>query len=476
MGWLSSNKKRSFAQKLMKDIRAREEEENVDVIGKVSPEMQAQRDVENTLAKNSQKMEQIKEEREKEDEKQEGQLLAIHGAKIKFNSHMGEFKVLNDVPTTQGKLTGTIIEKQIPNFTFYDGFQMLSLTKWQDFGTVNVQDNFALLKKSTLPGTGKMPGNVPPESGKIEFVDSGQINVPENITTTGAPVPENKENKKCFCNRDFTEEEVKTIIQKLRETEKIQTTSLFYDENCPLPESDKTYKKLCDELNKVMKKHNINTCIRKIHFLAQSYHESSRYGTTLEYSSGKKYNPGNHNDAKNMEHTIEGDGPRYKGRGIIQLTWRKTQKKYFSYILEKEPQLLNNKKIDELFDRKPLYKEKYIYYKDKVDANGKKILNKKGKPIKEKVVEIVDVDSASLIASNLHFAFGSAGWYWENLGKTVPTGENINLVADTDDVLRVSQCINGKVKNPYGLNERKEFTKNLKILFKYDEVCISKKK
>ena len=191
MGWLSSNKKRSFAEKLMKDIRAREEKENVDVIGKVSPEIQAQRDAENTLAKNSQKMQQIKEVRQKEDEKQEGQLLAIHGAKIKFNSHMGEFKVLNDVPTTQGKLTGTTVEKQILNFTFYDGFQMLSLTEWQDFGTVKVQDNEALIKKSTLPGTGKMPGNVPPESGKIEFVDSGQVNVPENITTTGAPVPEN---------------------------------------------------------------------------------------------------------------------------------------------------------------------------------------------------------------------------------------------------------------------------------------------
>ena len=191
MGWLSSNKKRSFAEKLMKDIRAREEKENVDVIGKVSPEIQAQRDAENTLAKNSQKMQQIKEVRQKEDEKQEGQLLAIHGAKIKFNSHMGEFKVLNDVPTTQGKLTGTTVEKQILNFTFYDGFQMLSLTEWQDFGTVKVQDNEALIKKSTLPGTGKMPGNVPPESGKIEFVDSGQVNVPESITTTGAPVPEN---------------------------------------------------------------------------------------------------------------------------------------------------------------------------------------------------------------------------------------------------------------------------------------------
>ena len=30
---------------------------------------------------------------------------------------------------------------------------------------------------------------MPPESGKIEFVDSGQVNVPESITTTGAPVP-----------------------------------------------------------------------------------------------------------------------------------------------------------------------------------------------------------------------------------------------------------------------------------------------
>ena len=191
MGWLSSNNKRAFAEKLMKDIRAREEKEKIDIIGDISPEIQEKRNSENVQMNNSKRMQEIKEEREKEDEKQEGQLLAIHGAKVKFNAHMGEFKVLNDVPTTQGKLTGTKVEKQIPNFTFYDGFQMLSLTEWQDFGTVKVQDNEALIKKSTLPGTGKMPGNVPPESGKIEFVDSGQVNVPENITTTGAPVPEN---------------------------------------------------------------------------------------------------------------------------------------------------------------------------------------------------------------------------------------------------------------------------------------------
>ena len=46
---------------------------------------------------------------------------------------------------------------------------------------INFQKFFgsdALLKKSFLPGTGKLPGNIPPETGKIEFVDSGQINIP----------------------------------------------------------------------------------------------------------------------------------------------------------------------------------------------------------------------------------------------------------------------------------------------------------
>ncbi|MCD1115992.1 hypothetical protein [Chryseobacterium turcicum] len=70
--------------------------------------------------------------------KKEGLLSVIDGTKIKFNAHLEESIVLNNIPTTQGKLTGTIVEKQIPNFTFYDGFQMLSLTEWQDFGNAKV--------------------------------------------------------------------------------------------------------------------------------------------------------------------------------------------------------------------------------------------------------------------------------------------------------------------------------------------------
>lgn len=146
-------------------------------------------------SENSRKMEEKRVEREEADNKSDDLLLVVDGAKIKFNAHLGEFKVLSDVPTTQGKLTGTVVEKQIANFTFYDGFKMISLTEWQDFGTALVQDHYVLLKKSKLPGVGKMPGNIPPETGNIEFVNSGQINEPESIETLGAPVPKQEDKK-----------------------------------------------------------------------------------------------------------------------------------------------------------------------------------------------------------------------------------------------------------------------------------------
>ena len=212
--------------------------------------IQLPEDISEAMQANSSQMIPIREERERKDSTAQDVLIAVQGSKINFNSHMGELKILNDVPTTQGKLTGTIVEKQIPNFTFDDGFQMLTLTQWQDFGTAKVQDNEVLLKKSFLPGTGKLPGNAPPETGKIEFVDSGQINVPEKIGTTGAPVPENHVEDGCFCDRDIKLEELKLIVKQLRLSEKLTFTSLFQDENCPLEDTDKTYEKLLDEINK----------------------------------------------------------------------------------------------------------------------------------------------------------------------------------------------------------------------------------
>ncbi|MBM0656940.1 hypothetical protein JMN12_10345 [Capnocytophaga genosp. AHN8471] len=136
-------------------------------------------------------MKPIKASQQKELKSKQDQLFVIDGAKVKFGPHIGTFKVLNRTPTIQSKTIGTEIEKSPANFTFMDGFQLLTLTQWQDVGTVKFQDNLALIKKSTIMGTGKMPpANAPIESGKIEFIDSGQINVPAGIDTTGIPIPE----------------------------------------------------------------------------------------------------------------------------------------------------------------------------------------------------------------------------------------------------------------------------------------------
>ena len=188
--------KRSFTKKLMNDIQNREKEESeIITIGKNTPERQQKREVENTLAENREMMQKKREEQKKEEQKTESQLFIINQAKIKMNSHIGTFKVLNDVPTIQDKPVGTTVEKSPANFSlFLDGFQVLSVTgDWQDTGTAKYQDNNALIKKSTLMVTGKMPPpSAPIETGKIEFIDSGQINVIEKINTSGIPVPENE--------------------------------------------------------------------------------------------------------------------------------------------------------------------------------------------------------------------------------------------------------------------------------------------
>lgn len=195
MSWLFGNKKQKYIENLKKNNKIREEKEreesDIIAIGKISPEIQEKREIERELSKGSEEMKPIKASQQKELKSKQDQLFVIDGAKVKFGSHIGTFKVLNKTPTIQSKTIGTEIEKSPANFTFMDGFQLLTLTQWQDVGTVKFQDNLALIKKSTIMGTGKMPpANAPIESGKIEFIDSGQINAPKNIDTTGMPLPE----------------------------------------------------------------------------------------------------------------------------------------------------------------------------------------------------------------------------------------------------------------------------------------------
>ena len=194
MSGLFKDKNQKYLENLKKNNKIREEEEQekaeIFTIGKVDKEIHEKIDIEVALAQGSEEMKAIRASREKELKAIQDQLFVINGAKVKFGPHIGTFKVLSDTPTIQGKIVGTEIEKSPANFTFVDGFQLLSLTQWQDIGTGKYQDNLALIKKSTIMGTGKMPpANAPIESGKIEFIDSGQINEPENIDTTGMPLP-----------------------------------------------------------------------------------------------------------------------------------------------------------------------------------------------------------------------------------------------------------------------------------------------
>lgn len=67
----------------------------------------------------------------------------------------------------------------------------------------------------------------------------------------------------------------------------------------------------------------INSDLRRAHFLAQTCHESAGFRTTEEFASGSAYE-----GRKDLGNTQPGDGARYKGRGLIQLTGRANYLEY----------------------------------------------------------------------------------------------------------------------------------------------------
>ena len=149
--------------------------------------------------------------------------------------------------------------------------------------------------------------------------------------------------------------------------------------------------KFLDPLNATIEKYFINTPQRLAMFLAQLAHESGSLKYVREIADGSAYE-----GRKDLGNVKPGDGPRYKGRGTIQLTGRANYQR-----------LTESLQVD--FISKPERLEEPMY--------------------------------AAL----------SAGWFWFTKG--------LNGIADTGDFLLISKRINGVNKKtglPNGWEDRQK--------------------
>jgi predicted chitinase len=162
---------------------------------------------------------------------------------------------------------------------------------------------------------------------KSEVVDvDAKVFKPDPVESTnkvakiGDTKGDQKDKKKgnCYCNRDITAAELTTMVKNIRDnTYYNDKTITFYHSDklfylyAKVPKSDRTFEKFAEVLNKAFAKHEINTCARKIHFLANMYVETMYFTATREGkgTSGFRYDP-------------------YRGRGFQHLTWEDNYKKY----------------------------------------------------------------------------------------------------------------------------------------------------
>ena len=145
--------------------------------------------------------------------------------------------------------------------------------------------------------------------------------------------------------------------------------------------------KYYNALNQKMAENGINTPLRQAHFLAQIAHESGELRYSEEIASGEAYE-----GRADLGNTQPGDGKRFKGRGLIQLTGRSNYKRYG-------------------------------------DARGK---------------DYTTDDTAKLLAIEPNTGVDVSCWFW--------TEHDLNTLADADNVMEVTKRINGGYN---GLEDRK---------------------
>lgn len=141
-------------------------------------------------------------------------------------------------------------------------------------------------------------------------------------------------------------------------------------------------------LTETMQRYGIDTPRRMTHFLAQIGHESGGFRYAEELASGEAYE-----NRADLGNSNPGDGVRFKGRGLIQLTGRANYAAYGQAI-------------------------------------GR---------------DLTVNDNWLLVASDPALCVDVAGWYWAR--------RKINALADRDDLKAVTKAINGGLN---GLDDRQD--------------------
>jgi putative chitinase len=96
-------------------------------------------------------------------------------------------------------------------------------------------------------------------------------------------------------------------------------------------------------IQSTLEQYEIDTRLRVAHFLAQIIHEAAGLSTTEEFASGAAYE-----GRKDLGNVNPGDGRRYKGRGLLQLTGRANYKRLGEKVginLEDDPALAAEPKL-----------------------------------------------------------------------------------------------------------------------------------
>jgi putative chitinase len=87
----------------------------------------------------------------------------------------------------------------------------------------------------------------------------------------------------------------------------------------------------------VLDSYDINTPLRVAHFMGQVTHECAGFRTTEEFASGEAYE-----GREDLGNVKPGDGPKFKGRGLLQLTGRANYRemgKILGLPLDEKPEL-----------------------------------------------------------------------------------------------------------------------------------------